>query len=309
MIKCKVLSVTVFFILCIGIITASNDQEQLAVNLDYYDEVTLVNIYVTVTDNKNNFIRELLKEDFIVKEDGKVQQISHFSIESPPLVVLLLMDGSGSMQEEVCKNLQKVDIAKNAALEFIKRFRPQDKYGIITIEDYARVSCEPVSSTFEVKKELIFFEAKPRNTALYDAIYYASELLQKYPVSRKVIVIFSDGLDSASRVTFEEALNAAIAQDIAIFGFITAKLTDRPSLRGYSTLDEIAKQTGGKLIIPSTIEETDKKINELEDELFNVYSIAYKPQKTNEKSSRFHKLDVKIIERNAKLRHKKGYIN
>src|SRR4030042_3474118 len=112
LIKCKVLSVTVFFILCIGIITASNDQEQLAVNLDYYDEVTLVNIYVTVTDNKNNFIRELSKEDFIVKEDGKVQQISHFSIESPPLVVLLLMDGSGSMQEEVCKNLQKVDMAK-----------------------------------------------------------------------------------------------------------------------------------------------------------------------------------------------------
>jgi len=282
-------------------------EEKPEYKVDYVQEVKLINIFVSVTDGQNNFVNNLKKEDFTVKEDGKPQKITHFSLEVPPLVVLLLLDASASMLEELTRDMRKADIAKNAALEFIDRIRKEDKCGIITIEDYAYQSSAFPADIFAIKKELLFFEPQQKNTALYDAIYLAAETLKSYKTERKVIVIFSDGLDSASRVKYEEAMNAVIARDISIYGYVTAKLSDSTALRGYATLEILSKESGGKIIAPSTIGETAKKAKELENELFNVYSIAYEPPKL-QKRGKYHKIEVALKTKGATLRYKRAYI-
>jgi len=275
---------------------------------DYQEEIELVNIYVTVTDKKNNFITNLKENDFIIKEDGVEQIITNFSIENPPIAMFLLIDASGSMQEQIERNLTKFDIAKNAALTFIKKLRPIDTCGIITIEDYAYESCEPTSSINILKKELLFMESKQRNTALYDAIYYASEFLKDNKMERKILVIFSDGIDTSSTVTYNEALSKAISTDVAIFAFLTANLTKRDGISGYATLEAIAKYTGGKIIIPSNLNEIENKLNELEKELFTAYSIAYKPSSIKENKKKFRNITVEVKQNYLNLRYRKGYI-
>lgn len=283
-------------------------QEKTDTNINYYEEVELVNVYVTVTDKGNNFVSNLSKEDFIIREDGQRQDITNFSVEGPPISIVLVMDISASMQEKVGRDISKFDIAKNAALSFVKKLRLYDTYRIISVEDYAYESCKHNLSLLEMRRELLFLEAKPKNTALYDGIFYGSELLEDEKVSRKVLLLFSDGLDTASRITYEEALNKALTTDVAIFGFITANLNARNGMRGYATVEEMAKYTGGKVVTPSNVDEIDSAIKNLENEIFNVYSIAYKPPQYKADEKRLRKIIVEVNRRNVYLRYKKGYI-
>lgn len=298
------IGLVIFFIIAVLLYS----QGKMDSNINYYEEVELMNVYVNVTDKKNNFVNNLLKEDFIIMEDGRKQKITNFSIESPPLSIILIMDISASMLENVGRNISKFDIAKNAALSFIKKMRSYDTYRMISIEDYAYESCKRNLSFFDLRRELLFLEAKLKNTALFDGIFYGSELLEKEKASRKVLILFSDGLDTASRITYQEALNKTLAVDVAIFGFVTANLNERSGMRGYATIEEMAKYTGGKIVAPSNINEIDGAIKNLENELFNVYSIAYKPPQNGGEEKKFRKIIVEVNRSDVYLRYRKGYI-
>jgi len=276
--------------------------------LGYIEKVEIVNLFITVTDKENNFIKGLSREDFIVKEDGRIQEISHFSTENPPLAIIILLDGSGSMKEEVRKDIQKIDVAKKVALEFIDRLRPIDKCGLIGFRDFPNELSDIENNFKELKKKILFYSSEQSNTALYDAIYIAVQRLKIFKRERKIIVIISDGIDSFSKITYREALDAALINDIAIFGFATAGLVNNDSLRGLSTLEEMAKETGGKMVVPVDLNEIRGKLILFEQELFNVYSAAYKPSRDKTMRGTYHKLEVILKKNNYKLRYKRGYI-
>lgn len=295
------------FLLFILISFASINLAQ-SFKLGYIEKVEIVNLFITVTDKENNFVKGLSREDFIIKEDGRVQEISHFSTENPALAIVILLDGSGSMLEEVQRDIQKIDVAKKVALEFVDRLRPIDKCGIIRFRDFP-IELDEIENNFkELKKRILFYSAEQKNTALYDAIYIATQKLKVFKEERKIIVIISDGIDSCSKITYREALDAALINDIAIFGFVTTGLMNSDSLRGLSTIEAMAKETGGKIIVPMNLSEIRDKLILFEQELFNVYSAAYKLNRDKARSGVYHKLEVILKKNNYKLRYKRGYI-
>src|SRR6185295_11472455 len=82
--------------------------------------LNLVSVYATVTDESGRLITDLTKEDFVVKDNGRKQTLTVFNNSPEPISVIILLDCSGSMSDEI-------DTVRAGASEFIKRMRPDDR--------------------------------------------------------------------------------------------------------------------------------------------------------------------------------------
>ena len=124
-------------------------------------EMALVN--VTVTDPYSRLVTGLDKENFHVYEDGVEQEISAFSSEDVPISIGLIFDMSGSMAD-------KVDKARQAAVQFLRTANPRDEFFLVSFNDRAELTSRFTSSIEELQNRMMFTVAKGR-TALLDAIY------------------------------------------------------------------------------------------------------------------------------------------
>ncbi len=124
-------------------------------------EMALVN--VTVTDPYSRLVTGLDKENFRVYEDGVEQEIAAFSSEDVPISIGLIFDMSGSMAD-------KVDKARQAAIQFIRTANPRDEFFLVTFNDHVELTSRFTSSIEELENRMMFTVAKGR-TALLDAIY------------------------------------------------------------------------------------------------------------------------------------------
>ena len=191
-------------------------------------DVDLVNILTSVRDKQGALIPTLQKEDFTILEDGKSQPIKYFTKETDlPLTIGLLVDVSGSQ-----RNL--IDIERSAASQFFREvLRKKDLAFLISfgeetelLQDYTgsprlltdglgqlRVS-SGVSGLHPGPVPTI---GSPRGTVLYDAIYLAANEKLKGEVGRKVIVVITDGVDQGSRLSRNQAIEAAQKSDAVIY--------------------------------------------------------------------------------------------
>ena len=104
-------------------------------------EMALVN--VTVTDPYSRLVTGLDKENFKVVEDGVEQEISTFSSEDVPISIGLLFDMSGSMAD-------KVDKARQAAVQFLRTANPQDEFFLVSFNDRAELTSRFTTSIEEL---------------------------------------------------------------------------------------------------------------------------------------------------------------
>src|SRR5438094_7360211 len=89
-------------------------------------DVRLVNVIATVTDNRGRYIPNLTQDDFTLYEDGKIQEISHFSQDqNVPVSVGILLDTSASMDRKIRTAVEAVD-------RFIRRIQPDDEIFLMT---------------------------------------------------------------------------------------------------------------------------------------------------------------------------------
>jgi Ca-activated chloride channel family protein len=156
--------------------------------------VELINVNVTVTDRSGRFVSGLRQEDFIVYEDDKPIEVSHFSAERVPVSLGLVVDTSGSMAGEKWVS----------ALDAIDRFLtslpdPQDEFFV------ERFSADPdlVHDWTNERRDISRALARVRptgGTAMYDAIAEAVPMAQAGQNRKKAIVLISDGNDTNSRI-------------------------------------------------------------------------------------------------------------
>ena len=151
----------------------------------------LVNLNVSVTDNKGRPIPGLTKEDFSIYEDDVQQSISHFSPEQMPFNLVLLLDMSGSVAS------QKALII-DAALHFIDVVSPQDKVAVITFTDDVVVVSHLTQNRDSLRDSIKHQVFPIGGTAFYDALGYTlTEELRSVHGQRNAVVILSDGEDNA----------------------------------------------------------------------------------------------------------------
>lgn len=162
-------------------------------------ETALVTVPVIITDRFGRFITGLTRNDFSIREDGKVQEITSFSSTEAPFNVALLIDTSHSTQ-------RKLSTIRKAALSFVKQLQPNDRVMIVTFDDQVRFISPLTSDRAELERAIKSVKSNYA-TSLYDAIFLTiSEKLAPLP-GRKALVVLTDGVDTASRkATYESAL-------------------------------------------------------------------------------------------------------
>jgi len=165
---------------------------------------TLVNVPVLVRDSHNRYIANLTKEDFHLFEDGVEQEIAFFSNTEEPISVALLLDTSGSTREELPR-------IREAAIEFVSQLHDSDRVMVVSFDDDIDVGCELTND----RREMIQAIRRTRSggsTHLYDAVsMVVSHLLRDVP-GRKAIVLFTDGVDTASRGATAESTIAELEE-------------------------------------------------------------------------------------------------
>jgi VWFA-related protein len=286
--------------------------------------VDVVSILASVRDKRGALISNLQKDDFTVLEEGKPQTIKYFTRETDlPLTIGLLVDVSGSQ-----RNL--IDIERNAASQFFSQvLRQKDEAFLIMFGEEAELLQDYTSSARLLREGLNELRVSsgvgglqpgpvptaggPRGTVLYDAIYLAANDKLKTEVGRKVIVVITDGVDEGSRLTRNDAIEAAQKADAVIYSidYYDPSAYGRFGIGfggsgGESELRKMSDETGGHVYKVDRSHPLDMVFRELQEEMRSQYSIGYTP--TNDvKDGSYRHLDVKLANKDLKAQARKGY--
>jgi VWFA-related protein len=285
-------------------------------------DVNLVDVLFTVFNKQNKIVSTLNESDFRVTDDGQPQRILFFSRQSDlPLRVGLLMDTSNSIRS-------RLKFEQEAAIDFLYTVirREKDQTFLMTIEDDPQMVVAATSDLNNVR-DAILRQRAGGGTALYDAIYRASQEMTKLPVlpdsqpPRRVLVVISDGDDTLSRRSRSEALDMAQRAGIVIYTISTstewvvsdnnsraARTANRKYMKtdGDKALEVFANDSGGRAFFPYLIEDLSLSFAAIGDELRNQYSLAYVPA-GRAPDGKFHRIRITAVPKDMQVRARNGY--
>jgi Ca-activated chloride channel family protein len=274
-----------------------------AQELTLHVDVKLVNVFVNVTDRNGAIVSGLTRDDFAVAEDGRPQRIAVFERQSElPLNLTLAIDTSGSVRKDMA---EEADAARRFAHALL---RSQDQMSLLQFATGVRELVPFTNKLSQIDHGLGQLHGGGA-TALYDAISLGSERLGGNP-GRKVLVVISDGDDTASRATYAQALEQALRNEVIIYSIIDVPIEASAGrdLGGEHALITLAEQTGGKSFYASD-GGLDKVFARVSDDLRAQYLLGYYP-KNQERGSAFHRIQVTIPKAAAgafNIRHRTGY--
>jgi VWFA-related protein len=267
-------------------------------------DVTRVNILYTVTDRKGRFISDLSKEDFEVREGKIPQNIIEFARESDlPLRLAILIDTSNSIRD-------RFRFLQEAALSFVQSvIRPgRDKATIMSFDTVPQFVTDLTDSAPALEKGIR--SLRPGGgTALYDAIFLACEdkLVQDEPRHkyRRAIIVLSDGDDTQSHYSRDQALEMAHKADAVIYA-ISTNLTRMPS-DGDKVLRYLADETGGTTFFPFKVDDLSQSFENIANEMRHQYSVLYSPSPLRA-DGKYHEVDVRVTtHKEFGVRARRGY--
>lgn len=205
-------------------------------------ETGLVTVPVRVMDRKNRFIGGLQQGDFRVYENGVEQDIAHFSNESQPFTVALVLDMSYSATFKIA------DI-QLAAIDFINQLRPEDRVTVISFDEEVHVLCPVTNDRKEIFRAIKQTKIST-GTSLYEAVDISVNQMLRDVEGRKAMVLFTDGVDTTSRSAYDrDNLNDVLELDILIYPIRYDTFADVQSLKNRTI---IRPPTGTSLPTPTT---------------------------------------------------------
>jgi Ca-activated chloride channel family protein len=266
-------------------------------------DVKLVNVFVNVTDKTGAIVGGLTRDDFTLTEDGRPQQIKVFERQSElPLNLTLAIDTSGSVHKDMAV---ETDAAKRFAHALL---RTQDQMSLLEFATFVRELTPFTSKLSQIDQGLGRLHGDYA-TAIYDAIFLGSERLG-HKQGRKVLVLVSDGDDTASTSTYAKALEQALRNEVMIYSIIDVPIESSAGrdLGGEHALITLAEQTGGKHFYASD-GGLDRAFARVSEDLRTQYLLGYYPQH-QEPGRTFHRVLVTIPRAAAEdfnIRHRTGY--
>lgn len=258
-----------------------NSQATLKVN------VKLVDVFVSVTDKNGAIVGNLNKDDFSVFEDGRPQKIAVFERQSSvPLALTLAIDTSGSVKKDLAA---EADAARHFAREIL---RPQDQMSVMQFATTVS-TLTPFTNRISVVDRALGRLHADWATALYDAIRTGSAALGGKE-GRKVLVVISDGDDTVQSSTYDQALAAALRNEVMIYSLIDVPIAASAGrdTGGEHALITLSAQTGGKhyYVDARGLDATFKQVSE---DLRTEYLLGYYPQ-NQEPGREFHRITVTV---------------
>jgi Ca-activated chloride channel homolog len=272
-------------------------------------ESRLVNLPLNVVDEKGVPVAGLARDDFEILEDGKVQKIAIFEKEAvAPLSIVLSIDTSESV-------LRDERLEKDAAKHFLRALiREQDE---VELMDFAETVREVVPFTNQVKRvESGLNELQHgTSTALYDAIYLASDVLAKTKGDasrRRVMVLITDGGDTVKGALYTQALEQAQRAGAMVYSIIIVPVWADAGRNtgGEHALIQMANDTGGKYYYVEEPKDLEPAFRKVSEDLRTQYLLGYyAPQEGKDNSLRKIRVRMKdpALEAKYKLRYRTAY--
>ena len=250
--------------------------------------MTLVNL--TVTDPLDRLVTGLEKEHFRVFEDGIEQEVLTLSSEDVPVSIGLVFDMSGSMSD-------KVEKAREAAVQFMRTANPLDQFFLVSFNDRAELTSGFTSSVDELQNRMMFTASRGR-TALLDAIYLGLSQMRGAHNGKRALLIISDGGDNHSRYNESDVKNYLKEADcqlyaIGIFDPIGIRSRTPEELEGPSLLSEMTEMTGGRVFPVGNLGELPDIAAKIGMELRNQYVLGYKSS-NQRRNGAWRKIKVKL---------------
>jgi VWFA-related protein len=191
--------------------TSLDDKEEVGEGDVVRIDTNLVTVPVSVLDRDGRYISDIRREQFNVFENGAEQKIAYFEATEKPFTVALLLDTSGSTFFHLWE-------IKEAAINFAKQLRPQDRVLIVTFDRLVMLLTEATNDLNVVTEVVQRNAITGFSTRLYDAIDLVIKARLNKIDGRKAIVLFTDGVDTASyQATYQSSLREVEELDALIY--------------------------------------------------------------------------------------------
>ena len=262
---------------------------------------SIVPVLTTVTDNQGRLVPNLEQEEFTILDNGKPQPITLFQNETQPFTVVVMLDFSFSMTTHL-------DLLKQATEQFILRLLPADRGQVGAFSDKIQFSGEFTNDRDDLVaalKDLQF--GNP--TRLYDAIDASIDMLKEIE-GRKIVLVFTDGDDTASRKGMGDVLDKARTTETMIYAIgLESEFPIAPGrmqrTRPDRGLRKLADETGGGYFELKKTTELAPTFTRVAQELHSLYTIGFQPALLDNKE---HRLEVRMKQTGQTGRARKSYI-
>jgi len=255
----------------------------------FSSRIDAVRVDVLVTD-ANGPIRGLGTADFEIRDNGVLQQIDLVRFEQIPLNVVLALDMSDSVAGDRLDRLRAAGAAILAGLE------SGDQAALVTFSHVVRLAAK-LSTDIGSARTALARANGDGSTSLVDGVYMGMQV-GAADAGRELLVVFSDGLDTASWLSADKVLDVAKRTDAVIYA-VAARSRARPEF-----LRDLASFTGGRLFEVEKTEKLDSIFLEILQEFRQRYLISYTPRGVQKEG--WHKLDVRV-KRGGTVKARPGY--
>lgn len=307
---------------------AESDEEIIKV------DTNLISVPVTVIEKNGLYVPSLSKGNFQIFENGKEQEVAYFGSTDQPFTAILLIDVSGSTS-------LKIEQIQEGAISFVNEMLPQDKVMVISFDSGVHTLLEFSNDKAALEKAI----RKTKfggGTSLYDAVDRSLEKYLEKVEGKKAIVLFTDGVDTTSRRSYEYTVSSAIESEAVIFpiylntfldfigvGGGNGPMTTPPTIGGipgmgggqqsinaskeeYALgrryLHDLANATGGRVYrAGSTSSELNKAFEGIAEELRSQYEVGYYPSSGGNAGER-RQIKIRINRPNLIIRSRDSYI-
>jgi Ca-activated chloride channel family protein len=261
----------------------------------------VVAVYATVTDGNGRLVPGLAQEDFEILDNDKPQDIIIFNADVTPVTVVVMLDTSGSMTNNI-------DLVKAGAEQFFLRLLPQDRAQLGVFNDKIQILTGITGDRDELVAALRDVDfGYP--TRLWDAVQAGLETLAGRD-GRRVVLTFTDGSDTASRAGFGAVLDRARIDEVMVYGIGLAGEEPGPGGRPTRTrpdrsLRKIADETGGGYFELNHRDLLTTTFTRVSEELHSQYVLGFAPQA---RDGKVHKLELRVKRPGMKARARKSYV-
>jgi tight adherence protein B len=226
-----------------------------------------VEVYINFKEGSELEALNLTSEDFTVLENG--EEVRDFSIKGlseiiDPIGVVLLLDTSGSMKG------QPIEDAAGAALLFMDEMRSIDEFSVISFADYVTVHSSFTSDRKELRDSILQIETKG-DTSLFDGVFTAAEQFEsRNDIEYRYIILLSDGMDTASRYTVQDAINKALQEEVSIYSIALLSAEFNPD-----NIRSISESTEGEMLEAASSSDLKELYKTISKKIINQYRISY----------------------------------
>jgi len=260
----------------------------------------IVPLYVTVQDVEKRLVPDLAKEDFDVLDNGAPVTLTLFQNEPEPFSVVVMLDTSGSMT-------LTIDLLQDAAEQFVIRLMPADKGIVGAFNDKIQF---PIADFTNSRDDLVggIREVDYGNsTRLWDAAEASIEQLKRVS-GRRVVLLFTDGDDTASKIGLGKVMDEARAAETMIYaiGLQSVYFNGQRQVRSQPDkgLRKIADETGGGYFELKRTDDLGPTFTRVAQELHSQYVLGFAPAT----DGKLHKLEVRVKKPGMTARARKSYL-